>query len=171
MKFEELAKARFSVRNFSDRVVEKEKLEKILETGRLAPTAKNNQPQRIYVLQSEEALEKLAALTHCGYGAKTVLVFTYNQEEDWKNPLENGVHSGIEDVSIVATYIMLQAIELGVYSTWCNYFSNTELEKMFNLPENERVVLIMPMGYKAENVHPAPAHETSKTLHDLVTYL
>ena len=72
---------------------------------------------------------KLSTLTHCGYGAKTVLIFTYNQEEDWKNPLEKGVRSGIEDVSIVATYIMLQAIELGVYSTWCNYFSNTELEK------------------------------------------
>lgn len=171
MKFEELAKARFSVRNFSDRVVEKEKLDKILEAGRLAPTAKNQQPQRIYVLQSEEALEKLSTLTHCGYGAKTVLVFTYNQEEDWKNPLENGVRSGIEDVSIVATYIMLQAIELGVYSTWCNYFSNTELEKMINIPENEKVVLIMPIGYKAENVQPTPAHKVSKELKTIVRYL
>lgn len=171
MKFEELAKARFSVRNFSDKVVEKEKLDKILEAGRLAPTAKNQQPQRIYVLQSEEALEKLATLTHCGYGAKTVLIFTYNQEEDWKNPLEDGVRSGIEDVSIVATYIMLQAIELGIYSTWCNYFSNTELEKMFSIPKNEKVVLIMPIGYKTENVQPAPAHETSKEQNAFVTYL
>ena len=81
------------------------------------------------------------------------------------------MRSGIEDVSIVATYIMLQAIELGVYSTWCNYFSNTELEKTFAIPQNEKVVLIMPVGYKAENVHPSPAHESSKEQNALVTYL
>ena len=171
MDFMDLAQARFSVREYSDRPVEKEKLERILEAGRMAPTAKNQQPQKIYVLQSEDALKKLSTLTHCAYGAKTVLLFTYNQEQDWKNPLEDGVHSGVEDVSIVATYIMLQAIELGVYTTWCNYFSNSELEKAFQLPENEKSVLIMPIGYKADNAEPAPAHTASKEFGEIVCYL
>lgn len=171
MNFMDLAQARFSVREYSDRPVEKEKLERILEAGRMAPTAKNQQPQKIYVLQSENALKKLSTLTHCAYGAKTVLLFTYNQEQDWKNPLEDGVHSGVEDVSIVATYIMLQAIELGVYTTWCNYFSNSELEKAFQLPENEKSVLIMPIGYKADNAEPAPAHTASKESGEIVCYL
>ena len=171
MDFMDLAQARFSVREYSDRPVEKEKLERILEAGRMAPTAKNQQPQKIYVLQSEDALKKLSTLTHCAYGAKTVLLFTYNQEQDWKNPLEDGVHSGVEDVSIVATYIMLQAIELGVYTTWCNYFSNSELEKTFQLPENEKSVLIMPIGYKADNAEPAPAHTASKEFDEIVCYL
>lgn len=171
MDFMDLAQARFSVREYSDRPVEKEKLERILEAGRMAPTAKNQQPQKIYVLQSEDALKKLSTLTHCAYGAKTVLLFTYNQEQDWKNPLEDGVHSGVEDVSIVATYVMLQAIELGVYTTWCNYFSNSELEKAFQLPENEKSVLIMPIGYKADNAEPAPAHTASKEFDEIVCYL
>ena len=89
MQFMDLAKARFSVRKYSDRMVEPEKLEQILEAGRMAPTAKNQQPYKIYVLQSGEALEKLNSLTHCAYGAKTVLLFTYNQDQDWKNPLES----------------------------------------------------------------------------------
>ncbi len=171
MQFMDLAKARFSVRKYSDRMVEPEKLEQILEAGRMAPTAKNQQPYKIYVLQSGEALEKLNSLTHCVYGAKTVLLFTYNQDQDWKNPLEAGVHSGVEDVSIVATYIMLRAIELGVYTTWCNYFSNSELEKAFQLLENEKSVLIMPVGYKADDAKPAPAHMESKKLSELVSYL
>lgn len=171
MDFMDLAKARFSVRKYSDRMVEPEKLEQILEAGRMAPTAKNQQPYKIYVLQSGEALEKLNGLTHCAYGAKTVLLFTYNQNQDWKNPLEAGVHSGVEDVSIVATYIMLQAIELGVYTTWCNYFPNSELEKVFQLPENEKSVLIMPVGYKADGVEPAPTHTASKEFDELVRYL
>ena len=171
MSFIDLAQARFSVREYSDRPVEKEKLDQILEAGRMAPTAKNQQPQKIYVLQSEDVLKKLSALTHCAYGAKTVLLFTYDQEQDWKNPLEDGVHSGVEDVSIVATYIMLQAIELGIYTTWCNYFSNSELEKAFQLPENEKSVLIMPIGYKADKAASAPAHTDSKESDELVCYL
>jgi nitroreductase len=171
MKFMDLAQARFSVREYSGRPVEKEILDQILEAGRMAPTAKNQQPYKIYVVQSEKALKKLSMLKHCAYGAKTVLLFTYNREQDWKNPLEDGIHSGVEDVSIVATYIMLQAIELGIYTTWCNYFSNSELEKAFQLPENEKSVLIMPIGYKADGTEPAPAHTASKESGELVCYL
>ena len=171
MDFTELAQARYSVRKFSDKAVEPEVLKRILEAGLLAPTAKNNQPQRIYVLQSKEALDKLDSLTHCRYGAGTVLLFTYNTDEDWKDPLEEGVHSGVEDVSITATYIMLRAIELGVYTTWCNYFANSKLEQAFDLPENEKAVLIMPIGYPAEGVAPAPAHTESKKLEEIVRHI
>lgn len=171
MTFMDLAKNRYSVRKFSDRQLEKEKLDPILEAAMAAPTAKNNQPQRIYVLQSKEALEKLDTLTHCRYGAGTVLLFTYNQDEDWKNPLEESIHSGVEDISIAASYVMLQAIELGVYTTWCNYFANSELEKAFQIPENEKAVLIMPIGYKDEESRPSSSHEQSKELEDIVSYL
>ena len=171
MDFTELAQARYSVRKFSDKALEPEVLKRILEAGLLAPTAKNNQPQRIYVLQSKEGLDKLDSLTHCRYGAGTVLLFTYNTDEDWKNPLEEGVHSGVEDVSITATYIMLRAIELGVYTTWCNYFANSKLEQAFDLPENEKAVLIMPIGYPAEGAAPAPAHTESKKLEEIVRHI
>ena len=151
--------------------MEKDKLEKILEAGNTAPTAKNLQPQRIYVLQSKEALEKLDTLTQCRYGAVTVLLFTYNTDEEWKNPNEEGVHSGVEDVSIVATHIMLQAAELGVDTTWCNLFGNTELEKAFNLPENEKSVLFMDVGYRTDDAVPAPMHEQKKPLDEIVKYM
>ena len=171
MTFTELAKARCSVRKYSDQPLEPEKLDQIIEAGLLAPTAKNNQPQRVYVLQSKEALDKLDSLTHCRYGAGTVLLFTYNTDQDWKNPLEDGIHSGVEDVSITATYIMLRAIEMGVHTTWCNYFANSKLEQAFDLPENEKAVLIMPIGYPAEGVVPAPAHAESKDIQKMVRYL
>ena len=129
------------------------------------------QPQRIYVIQSKENLEKLDTLTHCRYGAGTVLLFTYNTDEDWKNPKEKGVRSGIEDVSIVATHIMFAATELGVDTTWCNYFANSELEKAFNIPQNEKSVLIMPIGYRAEDSVPSPMHEKKKDISETVKYI
>ena len=99
MGFMELAKARFSVRKFADKPVEQEKLDLLLEAGNIAPTAKNQQPQRIYVIRSKEALEKLAEYTPCIYGAGTVLLFAYNTTEQFFNPDEPGVCSGIRSAS------------------------------------------------------------------------
>ena len=65
MDFLELAKGRYSVRSFSDKAVEAEKIAKILFAANVSPTACNNQPQKIYILQSEEALNKLASI--CKY--------------------------------------------------------------------------------------------------------
>ena len=171
MDFLELSKARFSVRKFNDKPIEREKLARILEVGNIAPTAKNNQPQRIYVIQGEDALAKVNAITPCIYGAKTVLMFAYNADEDWKNPKQSEKHSGEQDVSIVATHIMLEAWDLGIGSCWVNFFANDELEKAFNLPKNEKTVLLMPLGYADANVKPAPQHSNKKPLFDTIKYL
>lgn len=171
MDFKEMARERYSVRKYSARPLEREKLDEILAAAMLAPTAKNQQPLRIYVLQSAEALEKLNALTHCAYGAGTVLLFAYDKNEEWQNPLEPGVTSGVEDVSIAATYVMLRAIELGVYTTWCNYYPNTQFERALGLPENERSVLVMPIGYRAEDALPSPSHEASRPIGEVVRYI
>ena len=171
MTFLELAKKRYSVRKFTEQPVEKEKLDKVLEAGNIAPTAKNLQPQRIYVLQSEEALKKAYALTPCCYGAKTVLLFTYDIDEEWTNPLEDMIHSGDQDVSIVATHIMLEAEELGLATCWVNYFPNTKAAEVFGLPESEVVVLMMPIGYAAADAVPTTNHTEKKPIEKTVRYL
>lgn len=66
MTFLQLASKRYSARKYKDQPIEKEKLNQVLEAGRIAPTAKNNQPVKIYVLQSKEALEKITP-THTMY--------------------------------------------------------------------------------------------------------
>lgn len=78
MEFAEVIKDRYSCKKFDGRPVEKEQLDAILEAGRLAPTAKNLQEQRIYVVQSAEGLAKIDKLTPCRYGAGTVLVVEYS---------------------------------------------------------------------------------------------
>ena len=69
MDFLELCKNRYSVRRYSEREVEQDKIDKIQEAAKLAPTACNFQPQRIYVLKSEKAKEKLSSITRMTYGA------------------------------------------------------------------------------------------------------
>ena len=171
MDLAKLVKSRYSVRAFSSRPVEPEVLEQILEIGNAAPTAKNQQPQRIYVVSDEKALKAMGELTPCLYGAGTVLVFTYNRDEEWENPFESGIRSGVQDVSIVATHIMLAAAERGIGTCWCDYFPNTRLEAALGIPKNEKSVLIMPIGYAAENSAPSDRHGKRKPLSDTVRYV
>lgn len=171
MSFLDLAKERYSVRKFSDRPIEQEKLDRIIETALVAPTAKNIQPWRMHILRSEEALAKVNSLTRCVFGAPVVLLFTYDRDEEWKSPLEEGVHAGVEDVSIAATHAMLEAQELGVGSLWVNLFPNTETERAFDLPESERSVLLMPIGYAAADCEPSERHAQSRPADELVSYL
>lgn len=74
MDFMELASQRYSVRSYSDRPVEQEKIDLILKAAQLAPTAVNYQPQMIYVLRSEAAMEKNSRLCRCIYGAPMVFL-------------------------------------------------------------------------------------------------
>ncbi|MEE0282999.1 MAG: nitroreductase family protein, partial [Lachnospiraceae bacterium] len=108
MEFSEVIKNRYSCKKFSDKEVEKEKLDQILEAGRLAPTAKNLQEQHIYVVQSEKGLAAIDKVTPCRYHAPMVLVVAYNKNNVFTYP-GGKRDSGIEDASIVATHMMLAA--------------------------------------------------------------
>lgn len=171
MSFLESAKARYSVRSFEQRPVSNEDMKKILEAANVAPTACNYQPQRIYVVQSEENIAKLSSLCKCIFGAKTVLMFAVNTDEEWKNPLEAGHLSGQQDVSIVATHVMMEAWDLGIGSCWVNFFANSKIEEAFGLPENEKLLLLMPMGYPAADAAPIEMHSKYKAIEDTVKFI
>jgi len=171
MDFQKLAEERYSVRDFSDRPIEADKLEAVLNAGRVAPTAVNAQPQTVYVVKSQEGLARMRTLTRCHFNAPVVLMFAYDRNLEWKNYLEEGVTSGQQDVSIVATHIMLAAQNLGLGTCWVNVFSPTQVKAAFNLPESQRVVLLMPIGYPGSAAVPSPRHTSRKPLDETVMYL
>lgn len=170
MDFLKLAQARYSCKEFSDKQVESEKLAAILEAGRLAPTAKNLQPQRVYVIQSPEGLAKLDALTPCRYGAPTVLAVAFDHDRVHHFSDPRGT-SGVEDASIVATQMMLCAADLGADSCWLNLFDPQETARALGLPENEEVVLLLDLGYAAPGAGPLPNHTARRALSETVAYL
>ena len=110
MEFSEVVRERYSCKSYESRQIEQEKLDQILEAGRLAPTAKNLQEQHIYVIQSEEGLAKIDKLTRCRYGAPTVLLVAFDKNNVFTYP-GGKRDSGIEDADIVATHLML--LDLG----------------------------------------------------------
>ena len=170
MEFKDVVKNRYSCKKYSDRKVEPEKLEAILEAGRLAPTAKNLQEQHVYVLQSAEMLAKVDGVTPCRYGAPTVLVVAFDKNNVFTYP-GGKRDSGVEDATIVATHLILAAANEGVDSCWVNFFDPEKLAADLNLPENEEVLMVMDLGYAAEGAGPLANHDSRKPLPETVSYL
>ncbi|MBR2048537.1 MAG: nitroreductase family protein [Oscillospiraceae bacterium] len=171
MTFQELAHARYSVRSFQDTPIEEETMKLILEAGRVAPTACNNQPQKIYVATSEEARRKLASVCRCTFDAPVILVVCYDRTRDWKNKLQPGYESGETDAAIVCTHMMLQAFELGVGSCWVGYFNAQAVSEILGLPENVTVSALLPMGYPGENAKPLPLHSQFRDFEDTISVI
>lgn len=170
MEFKEVIKARYSCKKYDARQVEKSSLDAILEAGRLAPTAKNLQEQRIYVLQSEEALAKVDEITPCRYGAPTVIAVAFDSGNVFTYPGEKR-DSGVEDAAIVATHMILAAADEGVDSCWLNFFDPEKAAAALGLPENEEVLMLMDLGYAAEGAGPLESHSSRKDLSDTVVYM
>ncbi len=170
VEFNELVEKRYSCKNYSDRQVTREQLDAILGAARVAPTAKNLQEQRIYVIQSSEALAKVDELTPCRYNAPTVLMVAFNSENVFTYP-GGKRDSGIEDASIVATHLLLAAANAGVDSCWVNFFDPEKAAEAFDLPGNEEVLMLLDLGFAAEGAGPLANHASRKPLEETVSYL
>ena len=167
MEFEDIIRRRTAVRKFSEKKLDKEKLDKILEAGRLAPTAKNNQPIKIYVLNSNEAIIKLDKATRCRYGSSTVLLVCGNKETAY----HRGNYSTYEmDSCIVATHMILEATNIGVDNIWVELFDENILREEFNIPDELTPICLLPLGYKSDDCPVNPLHNIRKDIKEIVEY-
>ncbi len=161
MDFLELAKNRYSERRFDSRPVEREKLDRILEAGRVVPTACNYQPQRFYVMQSKEALEKADKVMRFRYNAPLMILVCYDADTVWRNPKDRryqDYNSGEQDASIAAATMMYEAEELGIHSLWIRGFDSQVVAETFDLPKNIVPVMLFALGYPSEESKAHPWH-------------
>ena len=168
--FSELIRQRYSVRKYSDRPVEDEKIKMILEAARVAPTARDTQPFRIYVLKSKDTLARIRKITDMTFDAPLVFMIGAVFDECCTSPFSGKDYSYI-DTSIVTDHMMLQAQALGLGSCWVGYFEPKDIAKEFNIPEGIEIKHLLPVGYPAEDAKPGPMHSKRKSLNEIVTEL
>ena len=168
MDFEALIRSRFSCRKFTDRPVEPEKIQKIVEAGLAAPTAVNRQPFHIFSLTSEAAKRALRSCTTCHFGADTFLVVGVRPEEGWVRPFDGHAFAEV-DGAIAATHMMLMAEQLGLGTTWVGYFDAPALKKACPQLEDWDLIAVFPIGYPDQA--PSPRHFERKDSSQLFTEL
>ena len=169
MEFLDLAKKRYSVRKYQPRKVEEEKLLRILEAGRVAPTAANMQPQQLIVVRETEGLEKLSKAAKI-YSAPLAIIVCGDHNKAWKRPYD-GKDTVDIDTSIITDHMMLQATELGLGTVWVCYFKADVVKEEFGLPENIEPVNILVIGYaEGESASPDRHDKARLPLKDIVVY-
>lgn len=169
--FLELAKARYSVRKYKPDPVEQEKIDLILEAARVAPTACNYQPQKIYVCKSEESRKKLAECSPCTFDAPLIFVIGYDTGRASTGKVCAGHSFGPTDAAIVCAHMMFEAQDLGLGSCWVGMFRNEDVKAALGLPENVQVCDLLPVGYPAEDAHPASLHSQFRPAEETITEL
>lgn len=167
MEFLELARSRYSVLEYVQRPVEREKVDRILDAALAAPTACNRQPQRILVIDSDEKREKLNRVVSSRTYVPAAFLVCCDRNETWIRPMD-GKSSGDIDVSIVTTHMMLEATQLGLGSIWVMYWDPEKMRTEFGLPENLEPTALLIVGYRAADAHPRPGHLHRKTKEEIL---
>ncbi len=166
MEFNKVLEKRYSCRSYSNKEVEEEKIQKILEAGNLAPTAKNTQCQKIYVLKDKEVIKKIESVKGM-FNAPVVLVVCGDRERECMRFFTK--ESLMEtDLAIVTTYMMLEATNQGLASCWVCYFNEAKTKELLNMPENYEPYNLLLLGYPDENGTPSPRHFERRDLTDTV---
>ncbi|NQV02358.1 MAG: nitroreductase family protein [Bacteroidia bacterium] len=168
MTFLELAKKRYSVRNYSDRPIEEEKLNYILECGRVAPSAANYQPWQIFVIRGAGLRTKLGSTYNRDWltQAPVILVFCGDHSIGWKRS-DGKDHTDI-DVSIIIDHITLAAAEQDLGTCWICNFDAATCSEMLNLPSNLEPIAYLSLGYPAQEPDDPSRHLNRKPFEEII---
>ncbi len=150
MEFIDVIQARMSVREYSEKKVEDEKINYVLECARLAPSFMNKQCWRFIVIQDTQTIEQIAKTTVFNRWLKTAPVVIVACAD----PTDSGTNNSIEyhtvDVSIALEHIILAATDLGLGTCWIAGFNEEKIKGLLEIPKRIRIVALTPMGYPVD---------------------
>ena len=168
MEFNTVIQNRYSCRAFAPKPVELDKVDRILEAGRIAPTAVNKQPVHVWAVSNPGTLEAIKDVTRSNYGAPLILVVGCRPADAWVRRYDN--KNGAEvDASIVATYLMLAAENEGLATLWVGSFDPAGLAGILPGTEGYELVAMINVGYPSGESAPSAMHGSRIAKGEFVT--
>lgn len=163
--FEAIVK-RKSIRQYKDTEIEDEKLQKILESARIAPSASNRQEWKFLVVKNQESRDKLvnAANGQKFVGQAPLTIVACSTESERVMPC--GQLAYPVDLSIAVSFMILEATELGLGTCWLGAYDERKVKEILNIPEDIRVPAMFTLGYADETPAPRPR----KGIEDIVSF-
>ena len=165
MELLEIIRKRYSCRAYQDRAVEPAKLDKLFESARLAPSAKNMQDWRFIAVTDKKIKAQLAATTNKPeVFEKAGLIITACSNSDYV--MKCGQSIAPIDVAIALEHICLQATELGLGSCWLGSFDTEKVRIVLGIPKNIAIIELMAIGYSADE----PKQQDRQRLENMLCY-
>jgi len=162
----EAIKNRYSCRSYKAESIPEEKLNKILEAARLAPSAHNEQEWKFIVVKDVEKRKELviAALSQDFIAEAPVVIVAV--ATDPEHILSSGVPVYAVDLAIAIEHMALQAVEEELGTCWIGAFNQEEVKRVLEIPEECKVVALMPLGFPADK----PGPKSRKEMEEIVSY-
>lgn len=168
MTFTTLIRNRYSCRAFTSRAVEQEKVDRILEAGRIAPTAVNKQPVHVWAVTNPGTLGAIKGVTRSNYGAPVLLIIGCRPADAWVRRYD-GKNGAEVDAAIVATYLMLAAENEGLATLWVGSFDPAMLKGILPGTDGYKLVAMINVGYPSEESAPSAMHGARIPMWEFVT--
>ena len=161
MDFKDLARKRYSVRNYLSTPVEKEKIIKVVEAALLAPSAVNFQPWKFIAVTDPALLAQLQGCYHRDWfkSAPACIVAIGDHDKGWHRPTDGKDYTDI-DVAIAIDHLMLAAAEISLGTCWICHFNADACAAIFNLPDHLEPIAIIPIGYPSTDALPEKKRKT-----------
>ncbi|MBN1780667.1 nitroreductase family protein [bacterium] len=166
MNIEDAVRKRQSVRKYSEKDVEEDKLNLVLEAARLSPSAKNRQARKFVLVRDVQMRRKLAVAAKNQMFVADAPVVIACCGTDPGYVMTCGQSADAIDVAIAVDHMTLTAVSLGLGTCWIGAFYQDEVKKLLNIPENVQVVELLTLGYPAESEF--KTHR--KSLNDIVYF-
>lgn len=162
----EAIEKRRSVRAYKDEPVGEESLKKILEAGRLAPSAHNTQEYKFVVVKDVKKRKALAqvASEQRFIGEAPIIIAALSLNP--KQILSSGVPAYAMDLAIALDHMTLVAVEEGLGTCWVGAFNQEEVKKILAVPAQYKVAALLSLGYPDD----APPPKSRKKIEELVCY-
>jgi len=168
MEFCELIAKRYSVRAYKPDPIEEDKLQQVLEAAIIAPTAANNQPFRVIVIETRGREDELRRIYKGEWfvSAPIVICVCAVPSEAWVRGKDNKNYCDV-DAAIVMDHLILAATSLGFGTCWVAAFDPEAAREVLDLPQNLVPVLFTPLGYPADE----PSEKKRKALEEIVSFI
>jgi nitroreductase len=166
MDIYEAVRERTSIRSYRPDPIEDDKLERILDAARMAPSGKNGQPWTFIVVTSEETRKKLVpACKNQEFVGQAPVVIAVCGHEDMAYKKMGGYWNSMPiDIGIALEHLMLAAVSEGLGTCWIGAFIEDQVREILGVPPDVKIVALTPVGYPAED----KTHRPRKSLDEIV---
>src|SRR4030042_758727 len=157
MSFLDLANKRYSVRNYKDTPIPREKIERCIEAARLAPSACNSQPWKFVIVDDAELIKELARaafagildFNHFAFKAPVLAVMVGERQKISARfgSIVKRKNFSLMDIGIAAEHFCLQAAEEGLGTCMLGWFNEKKVKKILSIPPSKRAELIISLGF------------------------
>ena len=166
MEITEAIRSRRSIRKYQDRPIEEEKLLRVLDTGRMAPSARNLQDWKFIVVRDQDKRKMLSEAANGQPYVEKASAVVVGCATEPENIMPCGQYCYPIDLAIALDHMSLAATAEGLGSCWIGAFQEDKVKEILDIPEKIRVVAMLILGYPAES----PAARPRRKLEEIVVY-